>query len=326
MRICIFGAGAIGGTLAVELALAGADLTVIARGRHLAAIKARGLTRRIDGKERHARVRATDDTAEVGPQDVVIVTLKAHSLPLATDALKPLFHENTTLLTAMNGVPYWYFHRFGGPLNGACVHAVDPGGVLWREIGPERALGCVVYAAAEIVEPGIVQHIAGNRFIVGEPDGDSSARVVALSRTLEAAGFQAPVSSSIRDEIWLKLWGNLSFNPLSALTGATLVTLATDPGCRAAARAMMVEGQAVAEALGVNFPMSVDERLDGAAAVGAHKTSMLQDLTRGRPLEIDALVTAVSEIGQKVGVSTPTVNMIAALTKQRARDAGCGLD
>jgi 2-dehydropantoate 2-reductase len=324
MRICVFGAGAIGGHMAVELADAGADVTVIARGPHLQAIRANGLKLLLEGGgEKVARLRATDDPAEAGPHDYVIVTLKAHSLPPVVDTLKPLFGEGTALVTGMNGVPYWYFHKLGGPLEGSRVEAVDPGGVIWNGIGPERAIGCVVYTAAEVIEPGVVGNISGNRLPVGEPDGSRSDRVVAFAGMLQKAGFRAPVRPRIRDDIWVKLWGNLSFNPLSALTHATLETLATDPGTRAVARAMMVEGQAVGEALGIKFPIDVDRRIDGAAEVGAHRTSMLQDLERGRPMEIDALVTAVSELGAKVGVATPTIDMILALVRQRAREAGC---
>ena len=324
MRICVFGAGAIGGHMAVELSDAGADVTVIARGPHLQAIRANGLKLLLEGGgEKVARLRATDDPAEAGPHDYVIVTLKAHSLPPVVDTLKPLFGEGTALVTGMNGVPYWYFHKLGGPLEGSRVEAVDPGGVIWNGIGPERAIGCVVYTAAEVIEPGVVGNISGNRLPVGEPDGSRSDRVVAFAGMLQKAGFRAPVRPRIRDDIWVKLWGNLSFNPLSALTHATLETLATDPGTRAVARAMMVEGQAVGEALGIKFPIDVDRRIDGAAEVGAHRTSMLQDLERGRPMEIDALVTAVSELGAKVGVATPTIDMILALVRQRAREAGC---
>ena len=324
MRICVFGAGAIGGHMAVELSLAGADVSVIARGPHLEAIKANGLRlRAADGSEKVARLNATDNAAEVGPQDYVVVTLKAHSVPPVVENLKPLFGPDTALVTGMNGVPYWYFYRSGGTLEGSHVEAVDPGGVIWREIGPERAIGCVIYIAAEVIEPGVVGNVSGNRLPVGEPDGVKSNRVQAFAEMLRKAGFRAPVRPRIRDDIWVKLWGNVAFNPLSALTQATLDTLATDPGTRAIARAMMVEAQVVGEALGVSFGIDVDRRIRGAAEVGAHKTSMLQDLERGRPMEIDALVTSVAELGAKVNVATPTIDMILALVRQRAREAGC---
>lgn len=324
MRICVFGAGAIGGHMAVELSLAGADVSVVARGPHLEAIRSDGLRLKFDdGTEKVAKLTATDDAAELGAQDYVLVTLKAHSVPPVVKAMQPLFGPETAIVTGMNGIPYWYFHQFGGALDGTTVDAVDPGGELWRTLSPERAIGCVIYTAAEVIAPGVVGNISGNRMPIGEPDGSRSERAVAFAEMMQKAGFRTPVRPRIRDDIWIKLWGNLSFNPLSALTHATLETLATDPGTRAVARAMMVEGQAVGEALGVKFPIDVERRLDGAAEVGAHKTSMLQDLERGRPMEIDALVTAVAELGRKVGVATPAIDMILALVRQRAREAGC---
>jgi len=322
MKICVFGAGAIGGYLAVRLANAGQDVSVVARGPNLAAIREHGLRLRIGGAEEVARVTATDDAAALGPQDYVIVTLKAHSLPPIVDQMKPLFGPDTAFVTAMNGVPYWYFHGLPGH-EGRRVEAVDPGGAVSAAIPPARAIGCVVYPACEAPEPGVVTHIDGDRFTLGEPDGSRSLRVEALSKALIAAGFKAPVRPRIRDEIWVKLWGNLAFNPLSALTCATLDVLATDSGTRRVARAMMLEGQAVAEALGVKFPIDVDKRIEGAAGVGAHKTSMLQDLERGRPMEIDALVTAVTELGRVAGVTTPTIDTVLALVQARARVAGC---
>jgi 2-dehydropantoate 2-reductase len=322
VRICVFGAGAIGGYLAVRLANAGQDVSVVARGPHLAAIREHGLKLRIDGREEVARLRATDDAAELGPQDYVIVTLKAHSLPPVVGKLAPLFGPETCLVTGMNGVPYWYFHGLPGQ-PWRVVEAVDPGGVVSAAFQPARALGCVVYPACEAPEPGVIEHVDGDRFTLGEPDGAKSPRAEALSKALIAAGFKAPVRPAIRDEIWVKLWGNLAFNPLSALTSQTLDVLATQPDLKAVARAMMVEGRAVAEALGAKFAIDVDRRIAGAAGVGAHKTSMLQDLERGRPMEIDALVTAVAELGRAVGVTTPTIDTVLALVKARARAAGC---
>lgn len=322
MRICVFGAGAIGGYLAVRLARSGQEVSVVARGPHLAAIRADGLRLRIDGREEVARVAATDDPAALGPQDYVIVTLKAHSLPPVVGTLRPLFGPDTCFVTAMNGVPYWYFHGIDG-MAGRRVEAVDPGGVVSAAIPPDRALGCVVYPACEAPEPGVIEHLSGDRFTLGEPDGSKSARAEALSKALIAAGFKAPVRPRIRDEIWVKLWGNVAFNPLSALTCQTLDVLATEPGLRAVARAMMLEAQAVAEALGARFAIDVDKRIEGAAGVGAHKTSMLQDLERGRPMEIDALVTAVTELGRAASVPTPAIDMVLALVQARARAAGC---
>jgi 2-dehydropantoate 2-reductase len=238
-------------------------------------------------------------------------------------SLKPLLGPQTAVVTAQNGVPWWYFYRHGGALEGRRIEAVDPGGRIWDAIGPERAIGCVVYPAAEIEAPGIVRHVEGDRFPLGEPSGEKSERVAALSRVLVAAGLRAAVRPHIRNDIWVKLWGNLSFNPISALTGGTLVEIATDPGTRAVARAMMVEAQAIGEALGVEFGVDVDRRIEGAAGVGAHKTSMLQDLERGRPMEIDALVAAVQELGRRTSVATPAIDMVLALVRQRARLAGC---
>lgn len=322
MKICIYGAGAIGGYLAVQLALAGEEVSVIARGAHLEAMRAKGLKLLIDGEERVARPHCTDDPAEAGPQDYVIVTLKAHSVPGVVDAMQPLLGSETAVVTAMNGVPWWYFHRLEGPWEGRRIESVDPGGKQWERIGPEQAIGCVVYPACEVSEPGVIRHISGDRFMLGEPSGEKTERVTRLSRALIDAGFKAPVRR-IRDEIWVKLWGNLCFNPISALTGSTLDVIATEPGTRAVARAMMLEAQAIGEKLGVRFGIDVDKRIDGAAAVGAHKTSMLQDLERGRPMEIDALVTAVQEMGRLVEVSTPTLDVVLALVQQRAREAGC---
>lgn len=322
MKVCVFGAGAIGGYLAVRLANAGVDVSVVARGPNLEAIKAHGLRLRIDGAEEVARVAASADAAELGPQDYVLTTLKAHSVPGVAARMAPLFGPDTAFVTAMNGVPYWYFHGLEGHA-WRTVEAVDPGGAVAAAIPPERAIGCVVYPATEMVEPGVVEHVSGDRFTLGEPDGSKSDRVTAFSKALVSAGFKAPVRPRIRDEIWVKLWGNLAFNPLSALTGQTLDVLATQPDLRAAARAMMVEARAVGEALGVKFAIDVDKRIEGAAAVGAHKTSMLQDLERGRPMEIDALVAAVAELGRAAGVATPTIDLVLALVQARGRSAGC---
>ncbi|GAB4168892.1 MAG: 2-dehydropantoate 2-reductase [Thalassobaculales bacterium] len=324
MRIAIYGAGAIGGLLGAEMSLAGVDVTLIARGPHLQAMRANGLTLITEAGERKlARPRVTDSPAEAGPQDAVIVTLKAHSLPGVVDAMAPLLGPDTALVTAMNGIPYWYFHRHGGPFDGRRLETVDPGGVLWQRLGPERAIGCVVYPAAEVEAPGVVRHQYGNRFMLGEPDGSKSARALALSQAMSAGGFKAPVRPRIRDDIWVKLWGNLSFNPVSALTEGTLARIAADPATRAVVRAMMVEGEAVGRALGIRFPVDVDTRIGWAADVGEHRTSMLQDLTLGRPMEIDALVSVVAEMGDLVGIDTPAIDTVLALVRQRARLAGC---
>ncbi len=320
MKICIYGAGAIGGYLAVQLAAQDHEVSVVARGAHLAAIRERGLVLRIDGEERVARVHATDDPATLGAQDYVVITLKAHSAPAVVDAMAPLLGDDTAVVTAMNGVPWWYFHALDCPWRDRVLESVDPGGRQWHGIGPERAIGCVVYPATEITEPGVVTHVSGNRFTLGEPSGEKSDRVVALSKALIAAGFKSPVRN-IRDEIWVKLWGNLSFNPISALTRATLDVIATGEETRAVARNMMLEAQAIGEKLGVRFGVDVDKRIDGAAAVGAHKTSMLQDLERGRPMEIEALVGAVAELGRITDTPTPTIDTVLALVRLLARNA-----
>lgn len=322
MKICIYGAGAIGGYMGAKLALAGAEVSLVARGPHLEAMRADGLTLEEAGERVTVPVTASDDPAALGPQDHVVITLKAHSVPGVVGPMQPLLAPGTTVVMGVNGVPWWYFHKLEGPYEGRRLETVDPHGVQWDGIGPERVLGCVVYPAAEVVEPGVVRHIEGNRFSLGEPSGEKSARAEALAAALSAAGLRAPVRPAIRDEIWVKLWGNLSFNPISALTHATLDVLCTDPGTRAVARAMMVEAQAIGEALGVKFPLSVDRRIEGGAKVGPHKTSMLQDLERGRPMEIDALVTAVAEMGRLVGVPTPTIDTVEALIRLRARCAG----
>ncbi len=323
MKICIFGAGAIGGYMAVKLMQAGADVSLVARGPHLAAMRDNGLTLiEEDGEETTVAVRASDDPAELGVQDYVIVTLKAHSVPPVVARMQPLIGPNTTIVSGVNGVPWWYFHGLEGPYQGTRLASVDPGDAQWNGFGPNRVLGCVVYPAAEVIRPGVIKHIEGNRFSLGEPDGSKSDRATALSQALAAAGLKAPVRPRIRDEIWVKLWGNLSFNPISALTHATLDVLCTDPGTRAVARGMMVEAQEIAEKLGVKFPIDVDRRIDGGAAVGAHRTSMWQDLDAGRPMEIDALVSAVQELGRLTTTPTPTIDTVLALVQLRAKTAG----
>jgi len=323
MRIAVFGAGAIGGYLAVKLHQAGANVTVIARGAHLAAMRERGLTLKSEGSETTVRLACTDRAEEAGPQDYVIVTLKATGLASAAPQIAKLMGPETALVTAINGIPYWYFHGQEGPWRNRTLESVDPGGKVWAQLPPRQAIGCIVYPAAEVIRPGVIEHTYGNRFSLGEPDGSKSARVEALSQMLAQAGLKAPVRASIRDEIWVKLWGNLAFNPLSALTGSTLERLAFRPDLRAVAHAMMEEAQTVGERLGAKFAISIDKRIDGAGEVGEHKTSMLQDLERGRPIEIDALLGAVVELAELSGVSTPLCRAILALVRERARGAGC---
>jgi 2-dehydropantoate 2-reductase len=323
VKVAIFGAGAIGGMMGVKLAQAGADVTFIARGPHLAAMQANGVIMHSGGQTIQVRPRCAGSAAEAGRQDYVIVTLKAHSLPAAAADIALMMDENSALITAVNGVPYWYFHGLAGPYEGRIVESVDPDGALSAKLPPSCAIGCVVYPAAEVTAPGIIEHSYGDRFSLGEPDGSRSARIEAISQLLISAGLKAPIRPRIRDEIWVKLWGNLCFNPLSALTGATLDILTGRPDLRAICRSMMLEAQQVAEALGTKFAISVDKRIEGAAEVGVHKTSMLQDLERGRPMEIDALLGAVVELGQLTGNGMPNCELILALIRQRARAAGC---
>ena len=322
MKVCIFGAGAIGGYMGVKLAKAGADVSLVARGPHLAAMQDKGLTLIEEGETTTVPVTASDDPAALGVQDYVIVTLKAHSVPPVVSKMAPLIGQDTTIVSGVNGVPWWYFHKLEGAHEGTRLDSVDPGNVQWDGFGPDRVLGCVVYPAAEVIEPGVIKHIEGNRFSLGEPDGSKSDRAQALSKILANAGLKAPVRPKLRDEIWVKLWGNLSFNPISELTHATLDVLCTDEGTRAVARNMMVEAQEIAERLGVKFPIDVDRRIAGGAAVGAHRTSMLQDLDQGRPMEIDALVASVQELGRVTGVPTPTIDTVLGLIRLRARTAG----
>lgn len=322
MKICIYGAGAIGSYLGAELALTGYEVSLIARGPHLEAMQASGLTLLIEGEKKVVQVACTDDPAQVGPQDYVIITLKAHSVSPVVEQMVPLLGPETAVVTAQNGIPWWYCHKLKGPLEDQLLESADPGGRIWNVLGPERAIGCVVYPSCEIVEPGVIKHIQGKRFMLGEPDGSKSERVLALSEALMAAGLKAPVRPRIRDDIWLKLWGNVSFNPVSVLTLATLEQITADDGVRGVVRDLMTEAQGVAHALGVKFPVDVDKRIGWAGDVGAHKTSMLQDLESGRPMEIDALVGTVSEMGRLTGVPTPTIDVVLAMVRLRARVAG----
>tara|TARA_B100001146_G_scaffold101095_1_gene89568 strand:+ start:140 stop:1111 length:972 start_codon:yes stop_codon:yes gene_type:complete len=319
VKICVFGAGAVGGYLGAMLAAAGCDVSLVARGPHLAAIQQKGLTLWRDGKSQTHSITATDSAAELGPQDFVLVTLKAHALSGVVADVRKLLGPDTAVVSAVNGLPWWYFHGLDSPNTERPLESVDPGGLIWRGIGPERAIGCVVYPSVEVPEPGVIRHLSDDKFSLGEPSGERSERVRTLARVFIDAGLRAPVRPRIRDEIWVKLWGNLSFNPLSALTMATLDVLAGDAGIRVIARAMMVEAQAVGEKHGIRFAVDVDRRIDAAASVGAHRTSMLQDLEQGRPLEIAALVESVMEVARLVGQPTPTIDLVHALLRQRIR-------
>jgi 2-dehydropantoate 2-reductase len=323
VKVAIYGAGAIGGFLAVKLAQAGADVTIIARGPHLAAMQANGVTLKSGEESVTLRLRCTEDPGKAGPQDYVVVTLKAHSLPSAAPQIARLMGPETTLVTGINGIPYWYFYGIDSPWRDRPVESVDPGGGLWQHLHPSRTLHAIVYPAAEVTSPGVIEHGYGDRFTLGEPDGSRSARAEALSKLMIEAGLKAPIRPRIRDEIWVKLWGNMAFNPISALTGSTLDRITGRPDLRATCRAMMLEGRAVAEALGIRFAIDVDKRIDGASEVGVHKTSMLQDLERGRPMEIDALLGAVVELAGLVEQPVPLSATVLALLRERARLAGC---
>jgi 2-dehydropantoate 2-reductase len=323
MKVCIYGAGAIGGYLGVELArAAGVEVSLIARGAHLAAMRKNGLKLLTEGEERVARLNCSDDPAALGAQDFVIVAVKSHQAWEAAEQMAPLLGPETAVVTCQNGVPWWYFHGMAGQYADLRLGSIDPDDRQWNAIGPERAIGCVVYPAGEITEPGVIKHTYGNKFALGEPDGSISERCTRLSEKLESAGLKAPVLPHIRNEIWLKLWGNLCFNPISALTRETLDVVATDPGTRALAREMMLEAQRIAVRLGVHFRVDVERRINGAAKVGAHRTSMLQDLERGRPLEIDALLTVVQEMGRMVDMETPHIDSVLALVQQLGRQMG----
>jgi 2-dehydropantoate 2-reductase len=317
MKICIIGAGAIGGYLAVRLAQAGETVTVIARGKNLAAIREQGLRLETATGERET-VRpalATDAVAAAGPQDLVIVAVKSQRLAGVAPALPALYHEKTIVLPAQNGIPWWYFQRHGGSHEGRRIAAVDPAGIIEAHIPIERVIGCVVYPAAELAAPALIRHLEGNRFTLGEPDGSKSERVQQVARTFAGAGLKAPVRPRIRSEIWIKLWGNLAFNPVSALTRATLGGIVEHEPARMLVRMMMLEAQAIAEALGIEFGISVDRRIAGVAGIGAHKTSTLQDIEAGRATEVDALLGAVAELGRLTGTPCPHIDAVYACVK-----------
>jgi len=321
MKIAIIGAGAIGGYVGAKLALAGEDVTFLVRGANLDAIRRNGVKLIMaDGTELEARdVRATDDYAEAGPQDVVILAMKAHQVEAVADRLPALIGPETVIVTMQNGIPFWYFRRHGGEYEGRTVAAVDPDGTLAARIPADRIIGCVVYPASELVAPGVVRHIEGDRFPIGELDGRTTERVQRVSACFTHAGFKSPVLDNIRAEIWLKLWGNLTFNPISSLAHATLVDICQFPLTRELAADMMREAQAVANKLGIEFRVTLEKRIAGAEKVGKHKTSMLQDIEAGRAPEIDALVGSVVELGRLTGTPTPHIDAVYALVKLLSR-------
>ncbi|MFZ9137748.1 MAG: 2-dehydropantoate 2-reductase [Hylemonella sp.] len=327
MKYAIVGAGAIGGYLGARLSLAGEEVTFIARNKNLQAIKAHGFRLQLpDGTVQHApKVRAVQHMAEAGVQDVVLLTTKAHQVRELLPDLRALFGPDTLVVTMINGIPWWYFQKIGGAFEGQVLASVDPDGVLAAGIETGRLIGSIVYPAAELVEPGVVKLIEGNRFTLGELDGQRTPRIEALAKSLMAAGFKAPVSRDIRSEIWVKLWGNLSFNPISALTHATLEDICRFPLTRELAARMMTEAQRVGEKLGVEFKISLEQRISGAESVGAHKTSMLVDVEHGRALELQALVGSVVELGRITNTPTPTIEAVYAMSALLAKtlsDAG----
>jgi 2-dehydropantoate 2-reductase len=314
MKICVVGAGAIGGMLAVKLALQGHEVSVVIRGANLEAVRRQGMLLRMDdGTQYHAPLQASDRIADFGHQDVVILGMKAHQVPAVAAEIPALLGPETAVVTAQNGLPWWYFHQHGGEYQGRRIEAVDPGGIVSSHIDAARAIGCIIYPACEMAAPGVIQHIEGNRFTLGEPSGEDTPRIRQLAEAMRAAGFKTPISSDIRSEIWLKLWGNVCFNPISALCHATLVDICEYGPSRDLAMRMMTEAQGIGEKLGVQFKVSLDKRIAGAAAVGKHKTSMLQDVEAGRPIELEALVGSVMELGRMTGTPTPTIDTVYAL-------------
>jgi 2-dehydropantoate 2-reductase len=326
MKICVVGAGAIGGLVAAKLAALGHEVSVVVRGPHLAAIREKGLTLQQAGTERTFQVRATDRMGELGQQDLVIIGLKSHQVAGVAAEIRGLCGPSTIVVTAQNGIPWWYFFKSGGAREGMTLESVDPGGIIAKNIDVDRVLGSIIYPAADIVSPGVIRHVEGDRISLGEIDGADTERLRSTVKLLRDAGFKVRVSSDLRSELWVKLWGNCTFNPISALTHATLVDICQFPPTRALAERMMREAQEIAEKLGVRFPVSLEKRIAGAEAVGKHKTSMLQDVESGRPLELDALVGSVLELGRITGVATPNLTAahacVALLAKTLAESKG----
>jgi 2-dehydropantoate 2-reductase len=318
MRIVIAGAGAIGGYIGARLSKAGADVVLHARGPHLQAMQTRGLQVRSPDGDFEARPQATGDLASIGRADVVFLGVKAHSLTALAPSLAPLLGPDTVVVSTQNGIPWWYFQHLGGELQGLTLERVDPGGIIANAIEPRRVVASIAYFATDIAAPGVIHHTEGNRISFGEPDGTRSDRTRAIAEALIAAGFRCPTTPRIRHEIWVKLIGNVAFNPISVLTGGTLEDLARHPETSRVIREIMTESEAVAGRLGIELPISIDQRLAGAAKVGAHKTSMLQDYEAGRPMELEAVVGAVVELGDRLGVPMPATRTVYACTKMKA--------
>ena len=310
MKICIVGAGAIGGYLGVKLIKAGFDVSLVARGAHLEAMSKNGLTLIEDEKEISCFPKCTDSMEKLSKMDFIFITLKAYSIPGMVKEIVKMFKKNTSVITAYNGMPWWYFFNYGGRLNNYQIQCLDKDSVQWNLITPERIIGCVVYPATEIIEPGIIKHMEGNRFSLGELDGTKSNRVLTMSKTLVSAGIKAPIRNNIRQDIWTKLIGNLAFNPLSVITGETLDVLVSKAENKKIAYSAMEEASLIMDKLEIPLNISIEQRIEGAGKVGKHKTSMLQDFEQGKQLEIDALIVAVKEIGTLLDIKIPTIDKI----------------
>ena len=310
MKICIVGAGATGGYLGFKLINAGFDVSLVARGTHLKAMKHSGLTVIENDKEISCFPKCSESMSDLGKMDYIFITLKAYSIPELVNEISTMFKENTAVITAYNGIPWWYFFNIEGPFKNYRIKCIDPNNIQWNTITPERIIGCVVYPATEIIEPGVIKHIEGNRFSLGEPEGMQTERILKISKALVKAGIKAPIRSNLREEIWIKLIGNLAFNPLSVITGKTLDILASENEYRTIAYDAMEEASLIINQLGIKLKISIDQRIEGAAKVGAHKTSMLQDYEKGKELELDSLVVSIKEIGNLLGIKTPTIDKI----------------
>jgi 2-dehydropantoate 2-reductase len=322
-KVCIYGVGAIGGFLAARLALAGQQVTGIARGRQLDAIRENGLTLIESGQRRTAQIDCVENPAEAGPQDVVFMTMKSHTAPAVADSIAPLLGPDTVVVSAGNGLPWWYFYRADIDEPPAFLANVDPGGRLWHSIGPERAIGSVVYPAARVIEPGVVEHVFSDRFTLGEPDGSASERVTVLQTMLGAAGLDAAAVTDVRAEIWAKLIANCAYNPVSVITNATLGDMLDDADVYGMLERIMAEAADVAAAVDVKLPVTPKQLLELTRPLGAHKTSMLQDLEAGRSIELDTIVGSIRELARHYNLATPTIDTVSALAAQRARLAGC---
>ena len=310
MKICIVGAGATGGYLGFKLINAGFDVSLVARGTHLKAMKHSGLTVIENDKEISCFPKCSESMSDLGKMDYIFITLKAYSIPGLVNEISTMFKENTAVITAYNGIPWWYFFNIEGPFKNYRIKCIDPNNIQWNTITPERIIGCVVYPATEIIEPGVIKHIEGNRFSLGEPEGKQTERILKISKALVKAGIKAPIRSNLREEIWIKLIGNLAFNPLSVITGKTLDILASENEYRTIAYDAMEEASLIINQLGIKLKISIDQRIEGAAKVGAHKTSMLQDYEKGKELELDSLVVSIKEIGNLLSIKTPTIDKI----------------